>query len=143
MVRKVGGTNEVRARERKTWRFSSFKKKDKERERGWEGESGTSIGEMKRKGERDTRRLWLWTTDHQRGLAYGPDHRRDLVGRTDPSLHQVRKTHLRETMPPRRLGVVKLSWGSAIMGIPMVHHWIETLVLISRCFCHTMTFLQT
>lgn len=50
------------------------------------------IDERKRKGERDReKRLWLWTTDYQRGLAYGPDHRCDLVGRTDPSVHQVRK----------------------------------------------------
>lgn len=104
-------------REKKIWRTSS-KKKDKEREEeGDKGGIGTRIGEReKESGIR--RRLWLWTTDHQRGLAYGPDHRRDLVGRTDPLLHQVRKTHLRETMPPRRLGVVKLSWGSEIMGVP-------------------------
>lgn len=127
-------------RERKTWRISS-KKKDKERKGGGRDKGGSGIGETKREKESEIRRrLWLWTTDHQRGLAYGLDHRRDLVGRTDPLLHQVRKTHLRETMPPRQLGVVKLSWGSAIMGVPMVHHWIRTLTLVSRCLCCTMTF---
>ena len=49
------------------------------------------VRETERENER---RLWLWTSDHQRGLARGPDHRCDLVGRTDPSVHQVRKTHL-------------------------------------------------
>lgn len=53
------------------------------------------------------RRLWLWTNDHQPGLARGPDHRRDLVGRTGPLGAPGEKNSPEETMPTW-LGVVKL-----------------------------------
>lgn len=95
------------ARERRTRRIS-FKKRDKETESGEGSGKPEQTRERGKKSEIE-KRLWLWTTDYQRGLAYGLNHWCDLVGRTNPSVHQVRKTHLRETIPPRRLGVVKLS----------------------------------
>ena len=55
---------------------------------------GSHVHRVRETERENERRLWLWTSDHQRGLARGPDHRCDLVGRTDPSVHQVRKTHL-------------------------------------------------
>lgn len=67
--------------EKKAWRTSSKKRQRKtERQRVRARENRRD-----EKGRRAKigRRLWLWTTDHQQGLAHGPDHRRDLVGRTD------------------------------------------------------------
>lgn len=105
-------------RERKTWR-TPFKKKDKEGERGRQREDRD---ENRQEEERMRAR-------YGEGCGSGPliisgdwptGPTTAATWLDERTLHQVRKTHLRETMPPRRLGVVKLSWGGAIMGLPMV-----------------------
>lgn len=65
--------NLVQEEERKT---ETIREREREKQRG-------NRQDEKRRRAKIGRRLWLWTTDHQRGLAHGPDHRRDLVGRTD------------------------------------------------------------
>lgn len=91
-LRKVGGTNEDR---------ESSTKNLKARER-------RGNDQLIRGNEMENeRRLWLWTNDHQPGLARGPDHRRDLVGRTGPLGAPGEKNSPEETMPTW-LGVVKL-----------------------------------
>lgn len=117
------------ARERRTRRISSEKR---DKETGVEGSGKPGQTRERRKESEIEKRLWLWTTDYQRGLAYGPDHRCDLVGRTNPSVHQVRKTHLRETIPPQRLGVVISRYGIALSrGYQWFTAWISTLGYIT------------
>lgn len=134
LVEGVGDTNEVREGEEDTENLV-------QEERQGDGVQGSGKPEQTReRGKKSEieKRLWLWTTDYQRGLAYGLNHWCDLVGRTNPLVHQVRKTHLRETIPPRRLGVVKLShyrialsWGTdgSPHGFGYQHSGTATLLL--------------